>query len=412
MRILQANSVVWPHMIGGAETVVMLLARELTARGLSVDLLATTGRAGRNRPSERRIEGVAGSVYEAPDAGRFGVLDAVGDTRLPLVVRLAYHAGSAHSGRWENFARHVLRQTRPDLLHTHNLVGMTPSLWRAAHAENVPIVHTLHDHHLLCARTTLLRSRLTVCTQPPLPCRLLMRAKLAPSHLIAAVTAPTRFILDRHFAEGAFAGTRAVVIPHAPEPVPGSLPRRTGAPAGGLFIGQLQVHKGLRELLGALKLLHAGSATACVAFEIAGAGPLAAEVATACAALGDRCRFLGRVEDEAREAAYARAGFVVVPSLWPETAGLVILEAAARGLPAIAARRGGIPELVADGETGFLVEPEPAALATAIARYTSDPALARRHGEAAARRAGQYTRRRQVESYLKVYSEILGRAIP
>ncbi len=408
MRVLLANSVFWPRMVGGAEAVVLTLARALSARGVEVDVLATIGRAGPGAPASRRVEGVAGEVIEAPDAGLYGLLDAVGGDRPPLPRRLVHHALGAASARWERLARATLRRRRPDLLHTHNLAGLTPSLWRAAAAEGVPVVHTLHDYHLLCARTTLLRSRGTLCERPPLPCRALLRAKLAPSRLVAAVTAPSRFVLDRHLAWGAFPRAWAEVVPNAPEPPADPPPARGGA-AGGLFLGQLQVHKGVRELLAALARVLAEPEPARFSFDLAGDGPLAAEVAAAAARLGPRCRFLGRVQGAAREEAFARAAFVVLPSRWHDVAPLVILESAARGLPVIGARRGGIPELVRDGVTGQVVEPEPAALAAAIRRYAGDPALARRHGEAAAAWAASFTRARQVEGYLAVYGRVLGR---
>lgn len=74
----------------------------------------------------------------------------------------------------------------------------------------------------------------------------------------------------------------------------------------------------------------------------------------------------------------------VCPSLWAEAAGLVNLEAQATGLPVIASDVGGIPEYVADGQTGFLFPPGDAAqLADRVRRLLADPALRQRFSQAA-----------------------------
>jgi glycosyltransferase involved in cell wall biosynthesis len=78
---------------------------------------------------------------------------------------------------------------------------------------------------------------------------------------------------------------------------------------------------------------------------------------------------------------------VFVLSSYMENAPLALLEAMAAGVPLVATRVGGVPELVPEG-TGLLVGPgDPAALAAAIRRLLDDPALARTQAEAARRHA-------------------------
>lgn len=91
-----------------------------------------------------------------------------------------------------------------------------------------------------------------------------------------------------------------------------------------------------------------------------------------------------------------------------EAFSLVLLEAAAAGLPRIGARAGGNPESILDGEDGLLVPPgDPAALAGAIADLAMQPARARALGEAAlARQRREFTQARFIEAFLALYAEL------
>jgi glycosyltransferase involved in cell wall biosynthesis len=79
---------------------------------------------------------------------------------------------------------------------------------------------------------------------------------------------------------------------------------------------------------------------------------------------------------------------LVVPSLWDEPFGLVAVEGMARRLPVVVTRSGGLQEIVADGETGFVVDKSPEALRRAVDSLLGDPGLRVRMGEAGRRRVG------------------------
>jgi glycosyltransferase involved in cell wall biosynthesis len=107
-------------------------------------------------------------------------------------------------------------------------------------------------------------------------------------------------------------------------------------------------------------------------------------------------------------AAWERCLAAVVPSVWPEPFGIVVIEAMSRGRPVIGSRIGGIPEIVEDGRSGLLVTPgEVAALSQAMARLAADPGLADCMGEAARQRARLFTAGAVVPRIERVYTEVL-----
>jgi sugar transferase (PEP-CTERM/EpsH1 system associated) len=141
---------------------------------------------------------------------------------------------------------------------------------------------------------------------------------------------------------------------------------------------------------------------------IAGDGPCRPALEAKVAALGlrGRVRLLGEREDVP---AVLAAIDVFVLSSVGEGMSNAILEAMATGLPVVATRVGGNPELVVDGTTGFLVEPRsPEALALPLYRYLVDPGLLARHGRAARDLAeAEFSLERMVGAYEHLYGRFL-----
>lgn len=142
---------------------------------------------------------------------------------------------------------------------------------------------------------------------------------------------------------------------------------------------------------------------------IAGDGPCMSELRALTARLNltDRVQFLGLVHDVP---ALLRQARMKVLSSVSEGISLTLLEAMATGLPVIATRVGGTPEVVRDAGTGLLVPPrDPAALATALLRVQRDDAFAIQVGEAGRQRVEQvFDIRRMVAQYEQLYEQWVG----
>jgi glycosyltransferase involved in cell wall biosynthesis len=118
--------------------------------------------------------------------------------------------------------------------------------------------------------------------------------------------------------------------------------------------------------------------------------------------LGERVRLLGFVPDAA---SYLPAFDLFLMISRSEALGYALLEAGAAGLPVVATRVGGMPEIVAHGESGILVPPEnPAALARAIRGLLADPALGKRYGAALKEKvATRFSKERMLEETFARY---------
>ncbi len=126
--------------------------------------------------------------------------------------------------------------------------------------------------------------------------------------------------------------------------------------------------------------------------------------------LQSRVTFTGRVSTEELVRRYNKAEILVSPSVY-EGFGLPAAEAMACGVPVVATTAGAFPEVVADGETGWLVAPGDAhALADAIKRLMADPAERKRMGDAGRRRMQErFTWRETARKTVALYEEILSR---
>jgi glycogen(starch) synthase len=155
-----------------------------------------------------------------------------------------------------------------------------------------------------------------------------------------------------------------------------------------LFVGRLAEQKGVLDLIRAVPLIRSQARVVLV-----GDGPARRAVEEETGRLGvqDRVLLTGFVHHRHVPSYLRNADVLVLPSRYEEL-GSVLLEAMHAGLPIVATRTGGIPEVIRHGENGLLCEPgDPHGLAAAIDRVLSDGELARAlsaEAESAARRYG------------------------
>jgi len=163
--------------------------------------------------------------------------------------------------------------------------------------------------------------------------------------------------------------------------------------------------KGVEDLLEAARLVLARNPN--VQFVLAGEGACRREYMTRVQAAGmaDHFTWTGLIDDPLASGVYQAADVVCQLSRWQEAFGWMIAEAMACGKPVVASRVGGIPEIVEDGISGYLVRRrQPAEAAHRILHLLEDPELRRKMG-ASARRAVEtrFNLQQNVTELLQLY---------
>ena len=184
--------------------------------------------------------------------------------------------------------------------------------------------------------------------------------------------------------------------------------QRHGVPAGVPVVAQASwmiPEKGITDLIEAARIVL--DRLPQTHFMLAGEGKHRQEYMAMARDLGmgDRFTWTGLVQNPVAEGLYAAADVVCQVSRWEEAFGWVIAEAMAAGRPLVATRVGGIPELVADGESGFLVAPRaPAEIAARLVELLEDSALRARLGAAGRLAAEQkFDLARNLDALMRAY---------
>lgn len=405
MRILHVNKFFDLH--GGAEVYVHRLMQAQREAGHEVHAFST--RAEKNLPSEDSSYFVSRNVLnEWQGVGK--------------------DAKKAAQFFWnreaEQAMRKFLRDHKPDVVHVHNIYHhLSTSVLRPIRQFQVPCVQTLHDYKLACPSYNMftqgevcerckggnyLNAVKYNCVFASLPGNLLVAAEMGMTKLFQTYEKTmSAFICPSHFMKEKMEdwGEPASKLVYAPNPV--SVPEKAAPRGGGyvLYAGRLSKEKGVASFLRAAIQLPD------LAVKIAGRGPEETMLQTLVReAQAKNIEFLGFQSPDALAKIRAQAEAIVVPSVCYENASTALLEGMADGIPCLATRIGGNPELIQEGEEGWLVAPGDTSdwLAT-LQGFMRTPAEERtRRGQAARQKIlSTRTWQHHLAALTKIYQEAI-----
>jgi glycosyltransferase involved in cell wall biosynthesis len=405
MRILLLSQF-YPPIVGGEERHVRNLGAALAQRGHAVSVATQwtpLAPEASNSDGEVRVHRVRGSLQRLP--------------RL-FTESERRHAPPVPDPELVLGLMRIIAKEQPDVVHAHN--WMMASFLPLTAWSKAPLVVTLHDYGLVCPKKNLVRDE-QICTGPRvaecLPCATAHYGTRSKACVTVFGNFATRFWALRSVSR--FIAVSRAVARHSrleerharfeviPNFVPNDVasvadesdPRLQQLPEGDyiLFVGDLMRLKGINVLLQAYAQL---------------------ERAPALVLIGRRCRdtpselprnvhVLSMWPHGAIMQAWRRCVFAVAPSTGPEACATVVMEAMASGKPVIATQIGGMPDLVDDGKTGFLVAPgEVAPLASAMQHLLDDRDLVARMGLESLAKAEQLKAGSVVPRIERVYADV------
>lgn len=365
MKILFLNTLYAPYIGGGAEVMLQSMVEGFKRRGHEVQVLSTGPEAGLQSESLNGVPVLRAGVRNLywPYSGQ----------RQGPLRRLAWHALDRYNRGMRDVLADVLEQSEPDVVVCHNLSGWSIAVWDAIRDAGLPIVQILHDQYLTCPRSIRFNKG-RHCEQQCGSCALLRRSHAKASARVDAVVGVSRYQLAALVDAGYFAQSEQYVVYNSASlaldqveatPAAAHRPLRFG------FIGSLTPNKGVEWLIEQFQ-----SHSLEASLLIAGRGDAAYVNELKASADPQRVHFVGyRKSSEF----FAEIDVAVVPSIGPESFGLVALEACAHHLPVIASTRGGLVEIVQDGINGLHCSPDrPDSLGDAIRRLALDAPLRQR----------------------------------
>jgi glycosyltransferase involved in cell wall biosynthesis len=383
MRVLHLVHQYPPEFVGGTELYTQTLARSLAAHGFDVAMFV---------PAQHTTDPALSDEAD------------VRVHRVPLgprsanAVFLSTFSQRALSAAFAN----VLQQERPNLIHLQHLMGLPVRLIDQIMDAGIPFVITLHDYWYVCANAQLLtNTRQEICGGPRwwINCGQCALARaghpnwqvLAPAvapllgyrHRLlrrvldraARLIAPTEFVRETYQRLGV-PTDRVQVIPHGielPLELPPIVPRSTPALRVS-YIGGLSWQKGVHTVIEAVNSLPANTVQLTLYGDLAVFPDYVARLRQL--AQHPSIRLAGRLARTELWQVLRATDVIVVPSLWYETASLIVQEAFAAGVPVLASDLGALRERVHHQLDGLLVSPgDVAAWRSALQRCLDEPDL-------------------------------------
>ncbi|OWV09019.1 glycosyl transferase family 1 [Micromonospora wenchangensis] len=305
---------------------------------------------------------------------------------MPKSAKALLPISPIYAPRAQQDLSRLLTEHRPDVLHLHNPYPLlSPWVVRTAHRHGVPVVQTVHNYRQVCSSGIYFRDGV-ICQDckgralaVPSIVHRCYRDSRAQSALMAATLAVhrgtwrsvDRFIaltsaIADHLTDYGIPAERIVVKPNAvPDP---------GAPTplgdGFLYLARLTPEKGLDLLLDAWRRHPVGSLGT---LRVAGDGELRPLVEAAAAERADVV-YLGQLDRAGVRAAVEASAVVIAASMWHDVLPTVIIEALASGRPVLGTALGGIPYLVGADVAHEPAGTGPAAVASAVAGHAPPPA--------------------------------------
>ena len=329
-KVILVNSYYFPDIIGGAEISTQLLAQGLN-KHFDVHVVVT---GSHKRGIIREIvNGV--KVYRLPILNIYSPLVS---SNISNIKKLNWHLVNSCNPIKGILLKKLLQEIKPDIINTQNLMGIGTFIWKIAKDLSIPVIHTTRDYALINPVNNSFVNKF------------IHKINVKRSKNVNYVVGISNFILRKHIDESLFKKAKKITIGNV---VDSKRRERTEVDANSPitigYFGQISSNKGVETLISAIKDIDAATVKEII---ICGSGELLSKIKKL--AENDRRIVLkGKLTPDKVAQQMARVDLTIVPSIWEEPFGRVIIESFQQGTPVLASDVGGIPELIDDKKMLF-----------------------------------------------------------
>ncbi|MEK7623066.1 MAG: glycosyltransferase [Patescibacteria group bacterium] len=378
MKVCIINNLYPPYTRGGAEQVVVKTVEGLLLAGHTVVVITTAPKTTFSSPYEGEVRRGSNMpvIYRFTPRNLFFYTDA---HQHNFFARLVWHSIDIFHISSMRYVEEILKKEKPDVVHTHNLMGMSFLIPRMIRRLGIRHVHTVHDVQLVEPSGIIRKSKEKTWRYQGFHVQLYSWAMKTLMGSPNVVISPSQFLLHFYEFRGFFPNSKRVVLRNPVTVEVANLPRIPHDGIHFLYLGQIEEHKGIiflvKTFLGFLNKSKVNKipsprepvpsdsreggqgrvstpVNTLVFLHIAGTGSELEHVKQL-ANNNPNIILHGKVDHNTLPQLFATTDVTIVPSLCYENSPTVIFESFSFGVPVLASNVEGIAELIRERENGL-----------------------------------------------------------
>lgn len=389
MKILIVNIFYYPNMVGGTENSIKILAENLKKNGHEIAIYSLDSNT--KEIQEEEIEGI--KIFR----GKGGIFKAKKRTtnNAKVLTKITNKLVEMDNFYIDKEIKEVFNKFKPDIIHTNNLYGISTRIWKIAFKYEIPIVHTLRDYWLL---------------NPLISSKKIFRNKMRiNSNKVNFVTAPSEYTLNEFLNNNFFQNAKSEVVYNAVDLDMKETQKyiegkkiNESEQIRFMYVGMLVYKKGITNMIEAFSKIEDKN----ISLHIYGDGELK-EYVENMTKKDQRIKYYGKLSKEQLDKEWAKNDVLIVPSIWEEPFGRVVIEANQHGLPVIGSNKGGIKEIINLIGTGETCDSTNIAELEEKIKYFSNREHMKNYYNKILDNIQIYSSKEQANNFTKIYEEIL-----
>lgn len=347
MKILFINTFYYPDIGGGAEVSLKKLADNLVKKGNEVHVLCL----GESDTNEI-IDGVI--IHRRKFRNIYNLLNK---NNKNIVQKLIYKILDFYNIFNKKIIFDIVTNIDPDIIHINNIYGISSIIWSVLKNYNIPVIHTLRDYYMICPKVNLLNRNNYICNKPKIVCKIYSQINKKLMRRNDFITAPSNFTLDLFKTYGF--ENKGIHINNAIDfdinscnNILNHRKNKIDSTIKYVYMGGIEKHKGIEWMLKSFSEVEDKNIT----LDVIGKGKEVDLVKKYCK-IDNRIRYVGYLNEDKLNEFLFKCDVVIVPSIWNEPFGRVVIDGYKNIMPVIGSNIGGITEIIKNKKNGILVKP-------------------------------------------------------